>query len=77
MTEAFGELATIVFGRYFFGTVGAAIRYCWLRLRGKKVTYAQLWEDPKNSKEAYDKQAFKSRLVGFGVILAFIILAAS
>lgn len=77
MTEVVGELATIVLGRYFFGTIGAAVRYGWLRLRGKKVTYAQLWEDPKNSKEPYDKQAFKSRLVGFGVILAFVILAAS
>jgi len=75
MTEAFGELATIVFGRYLFGTIGAAIRFGWLRLRGKNVTYAQLWEDPKHSNEAYDKQAFKSRLVGFGFILALLLLA--
>lgn len=77
MTEAFGELATIIFGRYFFGTIGAAIRYGWLRLRGKKVSYARLWEDPPNSKDAYDKQAFKSRLVGFGAVLIFVLLAAS
>ncbi|GEM_PF-3188134 len=74
MTDAFGKLVTIVFGRYLLGTIGAAVRYGWLWLRGKKVTYAQLWKDPESSNEPYDKQAFKSRLVGLATILIFILV---
>jgi hypothetical protein len=75
MTEAIGEFATIIFGRFLFGTIGAAVRFAWLRLIGRKVSFTKLWEDPKNSDEPYDKQAFKSRLLGFAFVLGLILLA--
>ena len=75
MTEALSDIFSIILGRYFFGAIGAGVRFVWLRIRGKRVTYKQLWEDPKDSDDAYDKQAFKSRLVGFGFILALLLLA--
>lgn len=75
MAEALYDLFSIVLGRYFFGLIGACLRFAWLRLTGNKVRFRDVWETQGDDDRGIDHEGFKSRMVGFVFILGLIILA--
>lgn len=73
MIEGFYELFSIILGRYFFGLIGASLRYAWMRLSQKEVSFAEVWESPGDDREI-DREGFKNRIVGFVFVLVLILL---
>ena len=77
LIETLGELFSILVGRYFLGTIGGGFRFVWFRFRGRKVTFNELWNDPKDDDGLGANEGFKNRLVALVVLLAFVLVAQS
>lgn len=74
MTEAFYDFFSMILGRYFFGLIGATLRYSWMRVTGKNVRFTDVWES-RGDEHEIDREGFKSRIVGFVTVLALVLLA--
>lgn len=74
MIEGLYELLVIVIGRYFFGVIGASIRFVWQRVKGAPVSFAEVWGTSSKQDSEIDQEGFKSRMVGLFTIVALVVL---